>query len=214
MISDDEAFWQLCQIEDPEEREGKLHDLCRDDGQRKRLTKLLEDCREADRLFGVLDSAESHPSAVTPRPLLETPSHADAISETFRSSPWDVKGPTSIGPYELIRLVGRGGMGIVFQARDPTLLRDVALNIPRVEVILLPRTEHRFVREARAAARLNHPSLVSILQVGAHDPYPFIASEWCDGGARSSQARRYPPSFRQQATAARSADNPRAMPPA
>ena len=86
-----------------------------------------------------------------------------------------------LGRFRLERVLGRGGMGIVFLAYDPDLQRRVALKVPRPEALVSVDTHARFDREVLAAARLTHPNLISVHEVGAVGPVCFIASEYCDG---------------------------------
>src|SRR5580704_17163759 len=75
-----------------------------------------------------------------------------------------------LGPYEISGLIGAGGMGEVYRARDPRLQRDVAIKVLPAEfsreVNLYPGRRQRFDREARAVAALNHPNIVAIYDVG------------------------------------------------
>ena len=96
------------------------------------------------------------------------------------------------GPYEILRRLGAGGMGEVWRARDHRLQRDVAIKV-------LPddfRDEgamQRFAREARAAGSLNHPGLVTILDVGSTDGAPYIVMEMLEGATlRDAMATRLP----------------------
>jgi tetratricopeptide (TPR) repeat protein len=82
---------------------------------------------------------------------------------------------TKLGRYELLDEIGRGGMGIVYRARDPGLSRDCALKVIRVEAAS-PAQLERFAREARAAARLGrHPNVVPVFEFGDDAGRPFIA---------------------------------------
>lgn len=74
--------------------------------------------------------------------------------------------PDKIGPYEILALLGAGGMGQVYRARDPRLNRDVALKVLPAEFSADPGRRQRFEQEARAVAALNHPGIVSIYDVG------------------------------------------------
>lgn len=86
----------------------------------------------------------------------------------------------NVGPYEVIRLLGVGGMGQVYLARDPRLGREVALK-------LLPRDREesskrrRFLQEARAAAALNYPNITTIYEVGTTEECDYIAFELVKG---------------------------------
>ncbi len=86
-----------------------------------------------------------------------------------------------VGAYELLGEVGRGGMGVVYKARHPALGRVVALKSVLVGPHTGPDECERFRREAQAAARLQHPNVVQVYEVGEHDGLPFFAMEWVDG---------------------------------
>jgi len=84
---------------------------------------------------------------------------------------------TRFGPYEIIALLGAGGMGEVYRARDTRLGRDVALKILPPELANDPKRRQRFELEARAVAALNHPNIVAVYDVGEG----YIVSELVDG---------------------------------
>ncbi|MCS7469490.1 serine/threonine protein kinase [Stieleria sp. ICT_E10.1] len=193
MNSVDDDYWELCRIEDPGQRTRRLDQLCGNDlARRKRLADLLAHRERAQRLFGGLDSGN--------RDRVQTATDSDPLTQTTEGALDDTRDQrlvgemaiNQIGPYAIIRLVGQGGMGNVFKARDPALDRELALKVPRIEVMLSPDVKRRFFREARAAARLDHPHLVSILQVGADGPFPFIATQWCDHGDLATWMRANP----------------------
>src|SRR5262249_53191577 len=98
----------------------------------------------------------------------------------------DVSPPTalpwsSVGRFQLRRELGRGAGGVVFLAYDPRLRREVALKVPRAEAPLTPELRPRFLREAKAAAGLDHPNLVAVHDVGEAGPVCYIASAYCPG---------------------------------
>jgi serine/threonine-protein kinase len=86
----------------------------------------------------------------------------------------------SIGRYQILRLLGEGGMGAVYLAQDATLERAVAIKVLRGGA-QSPEWRERFWREARAAAQLHHPNVVTIFDVGEHRGRPFIAMEYIAG---------------------------------
>jgi WD40 repeat protein len=94
--------------------------------------------------------------------------------------------PVQIGRFQVLRELGRGGGGIVLLAFDPALGRQVALKVPRPEAVLTPELRRRFLREARAAACLNHPHVVAIYEVGEEGPVCYIAEEYCEGPTLSA----------------------------
>ena len=81
------------------------------------------------------------------------------------------------GPYEVIALLGAGGMGEVYRARDTRLKREVALKILPPEFAQDPARRQRFELEARTVAALNHPNVVSIYDVGAENDTFYIVTE-------------------------------------
>src|SRR5215472_6400091 len=84
---------------------------------------------------------------------------------------------TYLGPYKIIALIGSGGMGEVYRARDTRLLRDVALKVLPASFTNDPERVRRFEQEARAVAALNHPNIVSVHDVGASGRVHYIVSE-------------------------------------
>ena len=88
---------------------------------------------------------------------------------------------TRIGPYEIQSLLGAGGMGEVYRAKDMRLGRDVALKIVVESFAREPDRLRRFEQEARAVAALNHPNILAIHDIGQHDGSPFLVSELLDG---------------------------------
>src|ERR1700745_2499329 len=90
-------------------------------------------------------------------------------------------GDTQLGAYKIGALIGSGGMGEVYRARDTRLLRDVALKVLPASFTADPDRLRRFEQEARAVAALNHPKIVSIHDVGNVDGVHFIVSELLEG---------------------------------
>src|SRR5688500_13300144 len=90
-------------------------------------------------------------------------------------------GPHRIGRFELRRQLGKGGCGIVFLAYDPKLQREVALKLPRPEMLLNQDAKRRLIREALAAAEFDHPNLVPVYETGEIGPVCFIATAFCPG---------------------------------
>ncbi|MBZ5624077.1 MAG: protein kinase [Acidobacteriia bacterium] len=86
-----------------------------------------------------------------------------------------------IGPYEILALLGAGGMGEVYQARDTRLNRIVALKALPAEKVADAGRKRRFLVEARAAARLNHPNIVTIHDIAEENGICFIAMEYVPG---------------------------------
>jgi len=89
---------------------------------------------------------------------------------------------TTLGKFELLDELGKGAMGMVYRARDPVLDRQVALKTVAPALLSQPQSRARFQREAQAAAKLNHPNIVTIYELGeAQDGTLFIAMELLEG---------------------------------
>lgn len=86
-----------------------------------------------------------------------------------------------LGDYEIASITGTGGMGIVYKATQVSLGRDVALKVIRDEIASESEYRHRFLREARLAASVDHPHVVTVYDVGSEDGQLFLAMQWIDG---------------------------------
>ena len=100
--------------------------------------------------------------------------------------------PESIGRHAILRLAGEGGFAIVWEGFDTLLRRPVALKVRRPELLLSADARRRFVREAEIAARLVHPHIVTIYEVGEDAGREFIAAEYCSGGSLAAWLDRHP----------------------
>lgn len=98
-----------------------------------------------------------------------------------KTSPFPMTLPTTVGKYQIEREVGRGGFAVVYQAYDPSLGRSVTIKVPHAWLAADPRFVDRFRREARVAASLVHPHIVTIHEIGEAGGTPFIAMEWLEG---------------------------------
>lgn len=83
--------------------------------------------------------------------------------------------------YRVIEELGRGGMGIVFEAHDQVLRRPIALKVPAPAIVSAPRARERFLREARIAAGLRHPNIITIYDAGEIEGGLYIAMELIEG---------------------------------
>jgi tetratricopeptide (TPR) repeat protein len=119
-------------------------------------------------------------SAATPPPRSEPP-------------PFPAAGALPVVPgYEVLGLLGRGGMGVVYQARQREADRTVALKMILGGGQHDPEMLARFKAEAQAAGRLQHPNIVQVYEVGEYDSLPFFSLEYCPGGSLDARLRGGP----------------------
>src|SRR5262245_26315271 len=146
----------------PEERTAFVSEACGGDDSL---------CREVEALLaadGETNGFIEAPAYAVAAPLLvedETPSPVGKI----------------IGHYQVISLVGRGGMGEVYRASDSKLSREVAVKVLPSAFSADRGRLRRFEREARAASALNHPNIITIHEVGQTEHLHFIVTEWVEG---------------------------------
>lgn len=89
--------------------------------------------------------------------------------------------PESIGPYRVVELLGRGGMGVVYRAIQPGIERDVAIKVLPASKFGSPEARKRFEREARAVGKLRHPNIVQIHEVGRVEDSLYYTMQVVDG---------------------------------
>lgn len=146
----------------PEERASFLDRVCSDD---KRLR------REIESLLASFDSAES---------FMESPAIGEVTDRVLTESRKFAKGQF-LGHYEIIRQIGTGGMGDVYLAKDSKLHRRVALKILHENLSWESQGKQRLLREARAAARLDHPHICGIYEIPETDDCSFIVMQYVEG---------------------------------
>jgi serine/threonine protein kinase len=95
-----------------------------------------------------------------------------------------------LGPYRILSVLGSGGMGVVFRAEDPRLQREVALKIMLPSLAANPVARERFLREARAAAALEHDHVVRLYEVAEENGVPFLAMQLLEGRSLEERLRR------------------------
>lgn len=127
---------------------------------------------------------------------IQRPSPGNRQTQQFQDlSPWLELGDTDIGRvahYDLIRCAGRGGMGVVFEAFDRELQRPVAVKMMSPALLVDPGNSQRFLREARAAAAINHRSVVSIFAVSKIRDLPYLVMELVEGESLQQRLERTP----------------------
>jgi serine/threonine-protein kinase len=144
--------------------------------------------------------------------LLALEADADDLLEVSPSLPVAAPLPpgTRLGPHVIEKVVGAGGMGEVYRARDTRLGRAVAIKILPPGLSADPARRHRFEQEARAASMLNHPHICTLYDVGSANPsdsvdapaLDFLVMEFLDGETLSGRLRKGPMSIEQALTIA------------
>jgi len=161
-----------------------------------RVAEHLETCPACEAAAARLDAVsdpilESLRRAVGPsaRAAPAMPETVAPPSETPRGERAD---KPSLIDYEVLEGLGRGGMGVVYRARDRRLDRIVALKVVKAGADAGPEVRERFQREATATASLQHPRIVQIFEVGEQDGVPFLALEFVDGGSLAQRLKGAP----------------------
>ena len=86
-----------------------------------------------------------------------------------------------LGSYQILSLLGAGGMGVVYRARDTRLNRSVAIKVLPADKVSDPERKRRFIQEARAASALNHPNIITLYDVGNDSGIDYIVMEYVSG---------------------------------
>jgi serine/threonine protein kinase/sugar lactone lactonase YvrE len=126
---------------------------------------------EVESLIGAHEQSES---------FIEAPA-SDLAAELFAGSEARLTAGESVAHYQIVSLLGEGGMGEVYLAHDVRLGRQVALKRLPAQFTLDAERVHRFEQEARAASVLNHPNIVTIHEIGDSNSLHFIATEFVEG---------------------------------
>ena len=106
--------------------------------------------------------------------------HEHSGGDSYAEETWLPEG-TAVGRYIVVGQLGAGGMGVVYVAWDPELERRVALKLLRRKTHAESKSRRRLLREAQALARLSHPNVVAVHDVGEHDGQVFLAMEFVEG---------------------------------
>ena len=127
-------------------------------------------------------------------PFLDAPHPPPVESSTLPAAPEEPLRPagSQVGPYRIVRMVGRGGMGIVYEAEDTRLHRRVALKSLPQTTASDDHQRQRLRQEARAAAALQHPGIATVYALEEIDGQLFISSEYLDGETLRDELRRGP----------------------
>jgi len=186
-----EVFAEVCELQ-PEQREARIRDLCNGDHQlRGEVAAMLHAADAADGFLG-------HPIFGEAGVL----NHLDQLASQTRSM------PERIGRYRILRLLGEGGMGSVYEAEQDVPKRRVALKVLRAGT-MQPRMLQRFQREVEVLGRLQHPGIARIYEAGVADSargdgsvsaVPYFAMELIDGSAITAYSKQHSLSLHQQLT--------------
>jgi WD40 repeat protein len=158
------------------------------------LTPLLVACDEA-LAIGDAASTTTHAAAAPPelRPRLERGLACLKLLHAVlpvRNLTADGDTPNYLGRFELRRHLGQGAFGVVWLAFDPDLRREVALKVPHAGSLADANLRQRFIREARAAAGLDHPGIVPTYEAGEAGPICYLASAYCPGPTLAAWLRQ------------------------
>src|SRR5690349_1729808 len=130
------------------------------------------------------------PHCQNPMDLGESPAPEEvcctSCGSSFRleretTTDWKSAENQKLGKFVLLRTLGQGAFGTVYEARDPELDRVVAIKVPRGGHLAGSADLDRLVREARSAAQLRHPSIVALYEVGQADSLPYLVCEFVQG---------------------------------
>ncbi|HYK90154.1 MAG TPA: serine/threonine-protein kinase, partial [Acidobacteriota bacterium] len=158
---------------EPEHRKAFLEEACPEDADIRREVEALLDAHEKAGSF-------------VQTPVLDLSAPTISCQEDHSLS------GRKLGPYEILSLIGRGGMGEVYKALDTRLGRVDALKILPVKLAADPGRLRRFVREAKAASLLNHPNIATIYEIGESDGIHWIAMELVEGQTLAERIKERP----------------------
>jgi Tol biopolymer transport system component len=161
--------------------------LTSDSAERRRLRDELTS--KSPDLVVEADALVAASSAMTG--FLETPAFVLAAAQVA-SDEAAMKPGTLVGPYQIVTLIARGGVGIVYRAIDTRLDRQVALKTLAPFDVRDELRVERFLREARITASLDHPNIVKVHDVGTHDGQPFMVVELLEGETLRDRLARGP----------------------
>jgi serine/threonine protein kinase len=135
-----------------------------------------------------LTGASSEDATVPPAPAQAA--LVDATLYDFLAPPQNSDELGRLGPYRILKVLGQGGMGVVYHAEDLQLHRPIALKVMLPAMASSPSAQQRFLREARAAAMIEHDHVITIYQVGEDRGVPFLAMPLLKGESLDERLKR------------------------
>ncbi len=151
--------------------------------------RFLQKVRDADSVVGLSVEGDAERQRAA-RALLREVRDGGSAPGSPRHP--DDSAPREVAAYAIERELGRGGMGVVYRARHRGLQRIVALKMILAGQFASEAQRQRFRREAELAARVHHPNIVQIYEVGLVDGRPFLALEYVEGGTLADRQERRP----------------------
>ena len=106
---------------------------------------------------------------------------------------WPLAAGTALGKYQVVRLVGEGGMGAVYEGLHVEIGKRVAIKAMNPVLAAIPEARARFVREAQLTSRVRHPHIVDVTDIGSEGPQPFLVMEYLEGEDLAHQIQRRGP---------------------
>jgi len=172
--------------------DGLVEEACRRHPEHARE---LRSCFETLRRVGMVRIAEATREALPPprnRKPAEGSSEAEKrpLREPSDASPPADSGPASVGRYELLREIGRGGQGVVYLARDRRIGRRIALKVLSAVGPASAAALRRFRREAEIASRLDDPHICTVYDTGTYEEKPYIAMRYVEGESLAARLER------------------------
>jgi eukaryotic-like serine/threonine-protein kinase len=194
-MTQQDIFTAALQITDPDGRAAYLAQACGGDAGLRRRVEVLLRTHEGAGDFLARPAVEQLAGNPSPRPARQegVPQPQGAAEDEGLGflQPPDTPGALGrLDHYEILEVIGRGGMGVVLRARDSKLLRVVALKVLAAPLAASGTARHRFAREARVAAAVRDDHVVAIHAVCDDGPVPYLVMEFIDGCNLETLLRR------------------------